>query len=244
MKPWVRNLGNIFDDGLKFDKQINTVVKSCFFQLRLLTKVKPILSSKNVEKVIHAFITSRLDYCSSLYFGIGQTAISRLQRVKNAAARLLTSIIKRDHITPVLRPLHWLPVRCRVNFTIHLLVFKSLHGLAPAYLSIYLLNIGPFCLSGHQTADYLASHIGGWNAGLTVLSQLLPLVCGMLCPSVLDLHLQYLILSPCWKRTFLIWPFFNENFLLYCFFYLFILFCIILLNCFYCVAHWSTHGCV
>ncbi len=79
VKPWVKNLGVIFDDGLKFDKQINTVVKSCFVQLWLLTKVKTILSSKNFEKVIHAFITSRLDYCNSLYFGIGQTALSRLQ---------------------------------------------------------------------------------------------------------------------------------------------------------------------
>ncbi len=143
VKPWVKNLGVIFDDGLKFDKQINTVVKSCFFQLRLLAKVKPILSSKIFEKVIHAFITSRLDYCNSLYFGIGQTALSRLQRVQNAAARLLTSTKKRDHITPVLRSLHWLPVRYRVNFKILLLVFKSLNGLAPAYLSDLLTEHRP-----------------------------------------------------------------------------------------------------
>ncbi len=120
------------------------MVKSCFFQLRLLAKVKPILSSKNFEKVIHAFITSRLDYCNSLYFGIGQTALSRLQRVQNAAARLLTSTKKRDHITPVLRSLHWLPVRYRVNFKILLLVFKSLNGLAPAYLSDLLTEHRPF----------------------------------------------------------------------------------------------------
>ncbi len=143
VKPWVKNLGVIFDDGLKFDKQINTVVKSCFFQLRLLAKVKPILSSKNFERVIHAFITSRLDYCNSLYFGTGQTALSRLQRVQNAAARLLTSTKKRDHITPVLRSLHWLPVRYRVNFKILLLVFKSLNGLVPAYLSDLLTEHRP-----------------------------------------------------------------------------------------------------
>ncbi len=122
-----------FDDGLKFDKQINTVV----FQLRLLTKVKPILSRIFFEKVIHAFITSRLDYCNSLYFGIGKTALSRLQRVQDAAARLLTRTKKWDHITPVLCSLHWLPVHCPVNFKILLLVFKSLHGLNPTYLSIY-----------------------------------------------------------------------------------------------------------
>ncbi len=50
VKPWVKNLGVIFDDGLTFDKQINTVVKSCFFQLRLLKKVKPILSNKKLLK--------------------------------------------------------------------------------------------------------------------------------------------------------------------------------------------------
>ncbi len=119
------------------------MVKSCFFQLRLLAKVKPILSSKIFEKVSHAFITSRLDYCNSLYFGIGQTALSRLQRVQNAAARLLTSTKKRDHITLVLRSLHWLPVRYRVNFKILLLVFKSLNGLAPAYLSDLLTEHQP-----------------------------------------------------------------------------------------------------
>ncbi len=98
------------------------MVKSCFSQLQILSKVK-----LNLEKVTHAFIISRLDYYNSLYFGIGQTALSRFQRVQNAAARLLTSTKKRDHI-PVLRSLHWLPVRCRANFKILLLVFKSLHG--------------------------------------------------------------------------------------------------------------------
>lgn len=71
-KSWVKNLGVIFDDGLK----------SCFFQLWLLAKVKSILSGKNFEKVIHAFITSRLDYCNSLYFGISQSALSPLQMCK------------------------------------------------------------------------------------------------------------------------------------------------------------------
>ncbi len=86
LKSWVKNLGFIFDDGLKFDYQINSVVKACFFQLRLLSKAKPFLSFKDFEKVIHALILSMLDYCNSLYFGIRQTAITRLQLVQNAAA--------------------------------------------------------------------------------------------------------------------------------------------------------------
>ncbi len=136
----MKNLGVVFDEHLKFDRQINSVVKSSFFQLRLLSKAKSFLSFKNLEKVIHAFITSKLDYCNSLYIGISQTALSRLQLVQNAAARLLTRSHKRDHITPVLQSLHWLPVRFRVDFKILLIVYKSLNGMAPSYISDLLIE--------------------------------------------------------------------------------------------------------
>ncbi len=90
--------------------------------------------------MIHAFITSKFDYCNSLYTGISQTALSRLQLVQNAAARLLTRSQKRDHITPVLQSLHWLPVRYRVDFKILLIVYKSLNGMAPSYISDLLIE--------------------------------------------------------------------------------------------------------
>ena len=84
---------------------------------------------------MHAFITSRLDYCNALYLGASQASISRLQLVQNAAARLLTGTRRQEHITPVLASLHWLPVRFRVDFKILLFAFKCLNGLAPTYLS-------------------------------------------------------------------------------------------------------------
>ncbi len=140
VKHYVKNLGVVFDEHLKFDRQINSVVKSSFFQLRLLSKARSFLSFKNLEKVIHAFITSKLDYCNSLYTGISQTALSRLQLVQNAAARLLTRNHKRDHITPVLQSLHWLPVRYRVDLKIVLIVYKSLNGMAPSYISDLLIE--------------------------------------------------------------------------------------------------------
>ncbi len=92
------NLGVLFDSGLKFDKQINSV-KSCFYHLRHLAKVKPFLSLKNFEIVIHAFITSHLDYCNSLYYETNQSSIGCLQMVINAAARLLTGSRKFDNIS-------------------------------------------------------------------------------------------------------------------------------------------------
>jgi len=63
------------------------------------------------KTVVHAFISSRLDYCNSLQFGISDKLLRRLQAVQNAAARLVTGTRRREHITPVLRKLHWLPVR-------------------------------------------------------------------------------------------------------------------------------------
>ncbi len=111
------------------------MVKTIFFHLRVLAKVKPFLSFKDFEKVIHAFVSTRLDYCNSIYMGINQSSLARLQMVQNAAARLLTGVRKREHITPVLISLHWLPVRFRIDFKVLLLVFKCLNGLAPEYLS-------------------------------------------------------------------------------------------------------------
>ena len=76
VKPHVKNLGVICDSAFEFDKQVNVVVKASFFQLR--TKIKPFLSFKDLKKVIHTFISSRLDYCNSLYTGISQSSLSHL----------------------------------------------------------------------------------------------------------------------------------------------------------------------
>ena len=133
--PHARNLGVVLDSSFKLNKQISSVVQASFFQLRLLAKVKPYLLTKDLEKVIHALITSRIDYCNSIYVGIDQSALHRLQVVQNAAARLLTGTRKFEHISPVLSDLHWLPVEQRIQFKILLFAFKALNGLAPDYLS-------------------------------------------------------------------------------------------------------------
>uniref|UniRef100_A0A8C4X2X7 Reverse transcriptase domain-containing protein n=1 Tax=Erpetoichthys calabaricus TaxID=27687 RepID=A0A8C4X2X7_ERPCA len=139
----VSNLGIKMDMVLKMDAQVNSTVKSCFFHLRRIAKLKPILPYHLLESVIHAFITSRLDYSNSCLYGISKATLSRLQLVQNAAARLLTGSSRSQHITPILKTLHWLPVSFRIDFKILLLTYKALNGLAPAYLSVLLHRHNP-----------------------------------------------------------------------------------------------------
>ena len=105
--------------------------RSCFFQLRQLRSIKQSLSLEATTKFLHAFISSRLDYCNSLLAGVSGQLLHRLQVMQNATARLVTGATKYDLMTPVLRSLHWLPVQQRIAFKTAVTVYKCLNGLAP-----------------------------------------------------------------------------------------------------------------
>ena len=131
----VRNLGAWFDSHFSMSTHISKSCSAAFFRLHNIKKISQFLPRDKLEMVLHAFVTSRIDYCNGLLYGLPDREIGKLQRVQNAAARLLTSCKKYDHITPVLRELHWLPVKYRIHFKILLLTFKALHGIAPSYIS-------------------------------------------------------------------------------------------------------------
>ena len=96
-----------------------------------------------VISMIHVFVTSKIDNYSILLSGLKQDQVRKLQYVQNSAARLLTGTRKHEHITPVLRDLHWLPVHKRIRFKILLMTFKCLNQLVPSYLSDLLIHYRP-----------------------------------------------------------------------------------------------------
>ena len=92
------------------------------------------LAPEATKSLVHAFIMSRLDYGNALPAGLPLEHLKKLQRIQNIVARIITFTLRRDHITPILKQLHWLPIKRRIEFKILLLVFRCINGTAPLYL--------------------------------------------------------------------------------------------------------------
>ena len=114
----VKNLGVLIDSQLTMADHIAAVCRSGFFQLRQLRSIRQSLTPATVKTLVHAFISSRLDYCrpNQLFVSVTGRLLDKLQSLQNAAARLVTGARKFDHITPAMRELHWLPVWQRIRF--------------------------------------------------------------------------------------------------------------------------------
>lgn len=130
----VRNLGVIFDSTFSFKDHVSMCVRSANFHLRNIGKIRSYLSMDAARTYVQALITSRLDYCNALLYGLPKSTVMPLQRVQNNAARLVSRTKKFSSITPVLKELHWLPIQQRTKFKVLLMTFKCIHDLAPAYL--------------------------------------------------------------------------------------------------------------
>ena len=110
----VRNLGPVFDKHLTMRAQVNSICRIAFVHLRNIGRVRGVLSQEATQRLVHAFITSRVDCCNPLRCGVSQSLTDKLQRMLNSAARTVTITPKFAHMTHVCGELHWLlclPVR-------------------------------------------------------------------------------------------------------------------------------------
>ena len=133
--PKARDLGVILDTHMTMRPHINSITRSASFALKKISSIRKYLDRQSCEKLVHAFISSRLDNCNSLLINLPDKDLRKLQRIQNSSARLIALTRKRNHITPVLFRLHWLPVYYRILFKVLLLTYKTLSGMAPAYMS-------------------------------------------------------------------------------------------------------------
>ena len=131
----VRNLGVLFDTHMTMSPHISGLSKTTSFQLRNISRIRRFLDQDTCHHVTRSLILNRLDYCNSLLLGSTQTDLTKLQRLQNWAAKLIYCATKRDHATPYLKKLHWLPIQERILFKILVFVYKCLNHSAPEYLA-------------------------------------------------------------------------------------------------------------
>ena len=135
-----RNIGVVFDSNLFMKTHLDTACKAALFHLCNLSRICKYLSTKSTEILVHALITSKIDFCNAILYGAPENLLQKLQGVQNCVARLVCLKSKYECITPLLQELHWLPVEYRIEFKILLVTFKCLNNVAPYYLQ-ELINV-------------------------------------------------------------------------------------------------------
>ena len=117
-------------------QHVNKAASACFYHLRRLKQLTRHVSQDTLRQLVSAFILNRLDYCNSLLYGLPWSTIAPLQRVQNAAARLVLGLSRspHDHFSSALQTLHWLPIYYRIQFKIALLMYNALAGRCPEYI--------------------------------------------------------------------------------------------------------------
>ncbi len=120
---------------MSMSDHVNGLCRTLNYQLRNISRIRRYLNEENCHHVVRALVSSRLDYGNSLLAGITGAQLRKIQRIQNKAVRLIFGTRRRDHISPYLTRLHWLPVKQRVNFKVLVLMYQCVNNSAPAYLS-------------------------------------------------------------------------------------------------------------
>ena len=115
---------------------INDTCRSGYYHLRGINKIRKYLSDCRTKTVIETLVISRMDYCNSIYNGFPtKKTFKKIQLVQNAAARVITKTSRRDHISQILRYLHWLPIKKRTYYNMMVLAFNALNEQGPSYIA-------------------------------------------------------------------------------------------------------------
>ena len=130
----VKHLGVWLDKSLQFNLHISKIVSICFANLCNIRSIRKFLTKKSTETLVHSMITCHLDRCNSLFFGISCANLKKLQSIQNSAIRIIFKLKKRDSLKSYLDILHWLNVEQRIYFKVILIIFKTIHNLAPPLL--------------------------------------------------------------------------------------------------------------
>ena len=132
-------VGVTLDSQLSFGEHISEVCRTSNFHLHALRHIRPFLDVSTANMLACSIIGSRIDYCNSLFAGMSDYNVQRLQRVQNLAAKIVLNAKGRVSVEPLLTKLHWLPVPKRIVYKVALTTFKSVTTHNPHYLHTLLI---------------------------------------------------------------------------------------------------------
>ena len=99
----VRNSGFYLDEFLNMQSHISKLCQLIHCSLRNIGHVRNLIDDETCKMLVHSLITSRMDYCNSLLYGLPKNSIARLQLLQNKTARIVAKSKKSNHIAPVLQ---------------------------------------------------------------------------------------------------------------------------------------------
>jgi Reverse transcriptase (RNA-dependent DNA polymerase) len=137
----VRDLGIYIDSDLSMRTHVTKTVSACFSSLRQIRSIRRSVTRPVLQSLVASLTLTRLDFGCATLAGLPIRQLNRLQSVLNSAARLIYSRNKSAHVSPLLRELHWLRVRERIDFRLAVLVYRCLNGTAPRYLADELQRV-------------------------------------------------------------------------------------------------------
>ena len=139
----VTYLGVHLDQTLSVKQHISSLCCTTFLALRRIASICLFLSNSSIEKLIASVITSRLDYCNAMFAGVANEQIAHIEKIQNNATQLILKKSNCDHVTLLLKELHWLPVKYCIQYKLATLAFRHFDGTLPPYLSSSLCTYLP-----------------------------------------------------------------------------------------------------
>ena len=143
---WFAITTALLDSELSIKHHMNKVTSTGYYHLRRFRQIRNYVCRETMIQLVMSFVISRIDCCNSVLVGLPVSTLAPLQRVQNAAARLILGLSRRSHITPALKQLHWLPIKFRVIFKVATAMHNILHKRSPPYLK----DLVTFSVSGPQ----------------------------------------------------------------------------------------------
>jgi hypothetical protein len=139
----VRILGVTIDRYLTFHEHISNTVRSCNYHIRSLRHIRRLIDTETAKTLACSIVASRLDYCNALLYGVTSADLMRLQRVQHSLARVVCNAPYRSPSAPMLKSLHWLPIKQRIRYKIATMTYKIRLSQKPNYLRELIVDYRP-----------------------------------------------------------------------------------------------------